>query len=455
MASVVLQRVPHWPTRAEWVAVSPALQSMVQPEAAPDARQCVEMLQQEDIAVPQERDAFLQRVREHVRQDADMHGGMLSEYLPVWRQLAEHLPGDETLQRVLGWLEHGVPLWFCCPHDSQKQREPHHERKVRAMRAALLQAGRSATQIEDDLRQQQPAAAAFPNRDTAEERPFMRSQVAAGVATGVVLQWPFASMRPWLLHGLSVATDAYGKQRLILDARYLNLFLQYFPFAYERLKDVLAFTEAGYYIIVDDLRAGYQHLRLAAEYWGLLGFELDGELYVFTCLPFGLSQAPYLFTQVLNCVHRLPRQAGWQLVAMVDDSGMTQREHGKLARRSLVMVMAWFKAALGLVQSFDKRVFWPSQSEKLLGFVVDTRHGAFRVPERKLQRFARDAAQLSQGWDAQLWRSVAGQLAAFAPAVRLAPLLVRWLRQLASGDLGAEQSSWMQQFLRFWQQQLP
>ena len=56
---------------------------------------------------------------------------------------------------------------------------------------------------------------------------------------------------------------------------------------------VIAFTDAGYYLVVDNLRAGYHHVRLAADYWGLLGFEIEGELYVFTCVPFGLSRAPY------------------------------------------------------------------------------------------------------------------------------------------------------------------
>ena len=54
--------------------------------------------------------------------------------------------------------------------------------------------------------------------------------------------------------------------------------------------------------------------------WSLLGFSLRGELFVFTCLPFGLSQVLYVFTRLLHAVYVLPRGLGWRITGMVDDS---------------------------------------------------------------------------------------------------------------------------------------
>ena len=116
------------------------------------------------------------------------------------------------------------------------------------------------------------------------------------------MRWPFPGRRPWIVLPLSVAVDAYGKRRLILDARYLNAFLAYMPFSFEQLASLPGFTRVGDYIIIDDLKSGYHHARMAPGTWGYLGFEIDGELYVFTCLPFGVSQAPWAFTQVLQLV---------------------------------------------------------------------------------------------------------------------------------------------------------
>lgn len=52
--------------------------------------------------------------------------------------------------------------------------------------------------------------------------------------------------------------------------------------------------------MVHDLKSGYHHVRMAPDAWSLLGFELHGQTYAFTCLPFGLSQTPWAFTQVLR-----------------------------------------------------------------------------------------------------------------------------------------------------------
>ena len=144
-----------------------------------------------------------------------------------------------------------------------------------------------------------PTSVVFGNRLVdAFCREFAQVAIDKAVAAGVVVEWPWQGTRPWVVLPLSVAVDAYGKMRLILDARYINIFLKYFPFAYARLCSLPGFTKPGYYIICDDLKAIYHHLRIDPRFWGLLDCELDGKIYTFTCLPFGLSQAPWVFTKV-------------------------------------------------------------------------------------------------------------------------------------------------------------
>ena len=50
-----------------------------------------------------------------------------------------------------------------------------------------------------------------------------------------------------------------------------------------------------------------------------LGFEWEGQHYVFAVLPFGLSTAPWVFTTVMsNCV-RFLRLKGVRLMVFLDD----------------------------------------------------------------------------------------------------------------------------------------
>lgn len=59
---------------------------------------------------------------------------------------------------------------------------------------------------------------------------------------------PLGAERPVLVHLFGVASTA-GKLRLICDARALNIFLKNLPFQYEKLRDVIAYTKAGYFMV--------------------------------------------------------------------------------------------------------------------------------------------------------------------------------------------------------------
>lgn len=248
------------------------------------------------------------------REVDSMRAGQLGEYLLVWMDLAAVLPpGPEldNLHKVLGWLLSGVPLLMTEADKAAKQREPLHERKRRGLRAALTSAWLQRGEVDRALEGNFPQPVVFGNRlEAGEYLAFVRSQIENYLASGAVVQWPFAACRSHIIIPLAVAVDAYRKQRMILDARYLNWFLEYIKFQYESLSQFTAFAEPGDYMVVDDLKAGYHHARQAAECWSLLGFQLVGQLYCFTCLPFGVSQAPWALTQVLRALYALPRSLG-------------------------------------------------------------------------------------------------------------------------------------------------
>ena len=59
--------------------------------------------------------------------------------------------------------------------------------------------------------------------------------------------------------------------------------------------------------------------------------------------------------------------------------------------------------------------------------------------------------------EAQLLASLCGQLASFAPAMRMAPFMARWLHEVAelSADALTQEVEWGRGFLSFYQQHMP
>ena len=199
------------------------------------------------------------------------------------------------VRKVLGWIEHGVPLKWTNPHSEAKKKEPMHERKRRGVLAMLTGVLGSYQKALDVLKKKLPESMVFPNRIAPEDLPFAGEAVEAlAKVKAAVIFDKTGKTRPKIVHSLSVARDSKGKPRLCLDCRYLNLFLEYCRFYYEKLSDVKGFLKEGDYFFLGDFKSGYHHIPMAKEDWTYLGFEFEGKYYVFTVLPFGLSTACWM-----------------------------------------------------------------------------------------------------------------------------------------------------------------
>jgi hypothetical protein len=104
---------------------------------------------------------------------------------------------------------------------------------------------------------------------------------------------------PVIIHPLVVATTG-GKQRLILNARYANLFMKALPFRYERLRDILGFTKACYFMSNRDLKSGYYHVLIHPKYRKYFGFKVGDQVFQFNVVFFGFAQACYVFTKIMQ-----------------------------------------------------------------------------------------------------------------------------------------------------------
>ena len=106
-----------------------------------------------------------------------------------------------------------------------------------------------------------------------------------------------------VLNPLSVSTK--GKKRLILDLRYINnyLFKDKIKFYdWNSFQDYLE-SDKGY-LFKFDLKSENHYVDIFDEHQTYLGFSWEinqqRHYFVFTVLPFGLSTAPFVFTNVVR-----------------------------------------------------------------------------------------------------------------------------------------------------------
>lgn len=68
-----------------------------------------------------------------------------------------------------------------------------------------------------------------------------------------------------------------------------------------------------------DLKDTYHLVSINSEDRKFLRFSFQGQLYEFSCLPFGLSSGPFTFTKLLKTVFSVMRPHGIICVAYIDD----------------------------------------------------------------------------------------------------------------------------------------
>ena len=131
------------------------------------------------------------------------------------------------------------------------------------------------------------------------------------------------SSRPFCVNPLSVSVNKNGKERLILDLRHFNQYLDKQKIKFEGPKEALNYVKKGNYMIKFDLKSGYHHLEINITCQKYLGFawRVDAieKYFVFTVLPFGLSSVPYLFMKLMRKIVRYWRSLAYPIINYLDD----------------------------------------------------------------------------------------------------------------------------------------
>ncbi len=126
----------------------------------------------------------------------------------------------------------------------------------------------------------------------------------------------------------------------------------------------------GDWMVKLDLKDAYLSVPVCLEHQPFLCFRLRDICYLFTCLAFGLSPAPPLFTKLLKPVAVALRRAGIRLVIYLDDIiFMNESREGVISDVSTAIDLP---SSLGFLVNWDKSVLLPSQTLEYLCLLIDS-----------------------------------------------------------------------------------
>ena len=141
-----------------------------------------------------------------------------------------------------------------------------------------------------------------------------------------------------------------------------------------------------------DLKDAYFTVPIHRDHWKFLRFMVDQVRYQFTCLPFGLSCAPWAFTKVLKPVSAFLRSVGVRLIVYIDDILVIGKTPDEV--RNHVEVLIALLEGLGFIVNMEKSVLTPSQQIEFLGLLLNTASICLTLPGHKIRTIRGEAAQL-------------------------------------------------------------
>jgi hypothetical protein len=226
-----------------------------------------------------------------------------------------------------------------------------------------------------------PVGRVFENHTSAKvHAQFVREAIRELAIGGCVKE---VEVPPVVCSPLLVVTSRSGKNRLVINLKYINRHLWKDKFKYEDLRTGLLMFEKDAFLCTFDLKSGYHHIAIHKYSQAFLGFRWEGKAYVFTVLPFGLATACYVFTKMLRQLVKYWRSGGMRIIMYIDD-GIVVSPSLEKALSDVGIVRTVLECA-GFVVNEEKSQWMPSHSVTWLGFEIDLRQGMIAIPTEKIE----------------------------------------------------------------------
>ena len=184
-----------------------------------------------------------------------------------------------------------------------------------------------------------------------------------------------------------------------------------------------------------DLKDAYLVIPIHQTHRDYLRFQFLGKTYHFTCLPFGLSSAPWVFTKTLKSALALLRAKGVRLIAYIDDI-LVLAESKELLLDHLEGI-CYLLECLGFIINTEKSVMIPDHVIVFLGLTVNSTSMELSLPPVKIKQIRAEARKLmrEKTISARNLAQLLGKMNATVCVIPPAPLFYRHLQMALSNTL--------------------
>lgn len=160
------------------------------------------------------------------------------------------------------------------------------------------------------------------------------------------------------------------------------------PFRYHTVDNVAELMTQGCYMCTIDIKAAYRTVPVREDNWTYQGVQwnIDGEpkYLVDTHLCFGLSCAPYIFSQLSDFIVKCAKRRGIKkIINYLDDFIIFGDDYDSCAYAQKIVIRLLI--SLGFAISWGKCTL-PSTTTLYLGVIFDSVAMELRIPEAKMQK---------------------------------------------------------------------
>ena len=226
-----------------------------------------------------------------------------------------------------------------------------------------------------------------------------------------------------------------------INLKALNQYVQPQHFKMEGMQNLRDLLRQNDWMTKLDLKDAYFTIPIHSNHRQHLRFSVEEQSFQFTCLPFGLSSAPWIFTKILKPVAALLREHGVRLIVYIDDM-LIMSESIDLAKEHTA-ALTYLLENLGFLLS-EKSVSKPAQEMDFLGMVVDSVAMRLKIPGGKIKKNRQEARGLLNptAVSAREVSRIIGKMTAMSQGIPPAPLFYRCLQRDLSRALERGQQSY-------------
>lgn len=289
-----------------------------------------------------------------------------------------------------------------------------------------------------------------------EQIPTVEQEIAKLFTKGAIEE--VVSSEVFFLNQIFLVEKRDGGWRPIINLKPLNKYLVVEHFKMENITMLRNILEQGMWMVKIDLEDAYFVVPVSKDDRRYLQFEWKGKFYQFTCLPFGLATAPFVFTKLTRPVLQHLRFWGIKIIMYLDDLFLANEDSSVLSDE--LSYVRNLLQSLGFVINMKKSVFTPTRVIQYLGFEINTVSMHFCLPNEKkgkIIQVCKNLLQTNQTTPRKLAQFIglitAANLAcstSFLHIRHLQQCLIEALRKNWSWDHPTEIRSKAQEEIRYW-----